>query len=211
MLYVKEIFKSIQGEGFYTGKNAVFVRFTGCNLWNGKNRDRLNAQCSFCDTDFVGTDGINGGIFDEKSLVEKINLVWNKTFSDNKKYVILTGGEPMLQVTHSLVESLKKIGFFVALETNGTFKTSNIPFDWVCVSPKNMTGWQQKEGDEVKVIFPQHNLNLDIIKKMKFRYFFLQPMDGSKKQVNTWNTINYCKSHKPWFPSFQIHKTLNIR
>ena len=123
MLYVKEIFKSIQGEGFYTGKNAVFVRFTGCNLWNGKNRDRLNAQCSFCDTDFIGTDGINGGIFDEKSLVEKINLVWNKTFSDNKKYVILTGGEPMLQVTHSLVESLKKAGFFVALETNGTFKT----------------------------------------------------------------------------------------
>ena len=211
MLYVKEIFKSIQGEGFYTGKSAVFVRFTGCNLWNGKNKDRSSSQCSFCDTDFIGTDGVNGGTFDEKSLVEKINLVWTKTRPINNKYVILTGGEPMLQVTHSFVKSLKEIGFFVALETNGTFKISNIPFDWVCVSPKNMMSWQQREGDEVKVIFPQYNLNLDIIKKMKFRYFFLQPMDGSKKQVNTWNTINYCKSHKPWFPSFQIHKTLSIR
>ena len=210
MLYIKEIFKSIQGEGFYTGKSSVFVRFTGCNLWNGKSIDREISQCSFCDTDFVGTNGKNGGIYNEKSLVEKINFVWNQKKSTERKHVILTGGEPMLQVNSVLVNLLKENGYFVALETNGTLKISNISFDWICVSPKSMINWFLREGDEVKVIFPQYNLNLDLIKKMNFKYFFLQPMDGPKKQVNTWNTLNYCKSHKPWFPSFQIHKSLNI-
>tara|TARA_B100000989_G_scaffold293101_1_gene269986 strand:+ start:1205 stop:1840 length:636 start_codon:yes stop_codon:yes gene_type:complete len=210
MLYIKEIFKSIQGEGFYTGKSSIFVRFTGCNLWNGKSIDREISQCSFCDTDFVGTNGKNGGIYNEKSLVEKINFVWNQKKSTEQKHVILTGGEPMLQVNSVLVNLLKENGYFVALETNGTLKISNISFDWICVSPKSMINWFLREGDEVKVIFPQYNLNLDLIKKMNFKYFFLQPMDGPKKQVNTWNTLNYCKSHKPWFPSFQIHKSLNI-
>ncbi len=210
MLYIKEIFKSIQGEGFYTGKSSIFVRFTGCNLWNGKSIDREISQCSFCDTDFVGTNGKNGGIYNEKSLVEKINFVWNQKKSTERKHVILTGGEPMLQVNSVLVNLLKENGYFVALETNGTLKISNISFDWICVSPKSMINWFLREGDEVKVIFPQYNLNLDLIKKMNFKYFFLQPMDGPKKQVNTWNTLNYCKSHKPWFPSFQIHKSLNI-
>ena len=210
MLYIKEIFKSIQGEGFFTGKSSVFVRFTGCNLWNGKSIDREISQCSFCDTDFVGTNGKNGGIYNEKSLVEKINFVWNQKKSNEQKHVILTGGEPMLQVNSVLVNLLKENGYFVALETNGTFKISNISFDWICVSPKSMINWFLREGDEVKVIFPQYNLNLDLIKKMNFKYFFLQPMDGPKKQVNTWNTINYCKSHKPWFPCFQVHKSLNV-
>lgn len=212
MLHVKEIFKSIQGEGYYSGKIAVFVRFTGCNLWNGKIEDRQKSICNFCDTDFVGTNGSNGGIYDEKNLVDKIDLVWNQQkINYEKKFVVLTGGEPMLQVTCRLVDLLKKKGYFVALETNGTINNTKINFDWVCVSPKKLFNWLLKEGDEIKIVFPQPYFNLNIIKKMKFKYFLLQPMDGPKKQVNIWNTLNYCKSHKPWFPSFQIHKCLNIR
>lgn len=208
MFYVKEIFKSIQGEGYFSGKKAVFIRFTGCNLWNGKTSDRINSVCSFCDTDFIGTDGKNGGIYTHESLVRKVRDVWGNHDS-KEKFLVFTGGEPTLQITSKLVDHLKNEGFFIALETNGTID-NKILYDWVCVSPKSMKNWVLKTGDEVKVIFPQIGLDLNLIKKMNFNFFFLQPMDGYKRQVNIWNTINYCKSHKPWFPSFQIHKTLNI-
>ncbi len=208
MFYVKEIFKSIQGEGYFSGKKAVFVRFTGCNLWNGKVSDRKNSICSFCDTDFIGTDGKNGGVYTHEGLVRKVRDVWGNHDS-KEKFLVFTGGEPTLQITSKLVDYLKNEGFFIALETNGTID-NKILYDWVCVSPKSMKNWVLKTGDEVKVIFPQIGLDLNLIKKMNFNFFFLQPMDGYKRQVNVWNTINYCKSHKPWFPSFQIHKTLNI-
>ena len=206
---IKEIFKSIQGEGFHSGAIALFLRFTGCNLWNGKPEVKKKALCNFCDTDFVGTDGINGGVYHENDLVEKVELVWNQSFSRDRKFIVLTGGEPLLQVTESLVSKLKELGYYVAIETNGSI-TTMIKFDWVCVSPKVNSNWCLKSGDELKIVFPQSHFNLLQIKRLKFKYFFLQPMDGEKKQINTWNTINYCKSHKPWFPSFQIHKILNI-
>lgn len=209
MYIIKEIFKSIQGEGFYSGNEAVFVRFSGCNLWNGKEEDRFFSKCQFCDTDFVGFNGENGGRYNLKKLVNKIEKVWNLKRNFTRKFVILTGGEPLLQVNKKLVEALQKLGFFVALETNGTIKF-DINFDWVCVSPKQNTKWEVTNGDELKVIYPQQNFNLNKLKKLNFKYFFLQPMDGPKKQINTWNTINYCKSHKPWFPSFQLHKSLKV-
>ena len=207
MFFIKEIFKSIQGEGFFSGKSAVFVRFTGCNLWNGLVKDRENALCQFCDTDFVGINGINGGKYSLDVLVKKICSLWTAKSKD--KFIVLTGGEPMLQVNKKLVESLKKRGYFVSLETNGTIQF-DIDFDWVCVSPKQRTKWKVISGDELKVIFPQQAFDLNMLKKLNFKYFFLQPMDNNKKQINIWNTINYCKSHKPWFPSFQLHKSLNI-
>ena len=209
MFFIKEIFKSIQGEGFFSGKSAVFVRFTGCNLWNGLEKDRENAQCKFCDTDFLGINGINGGAYSLNNLLDKIDKIWSQKTKINTKFIVLTGGEPMLQVNKKLVESLKNRGYFVSLETNGTIRF-NTDFDWVCVSPKQRTKWEVTSGDELKVVFPQQAFDLNVLKKLKFKYFFLQPMDNNKKQINIWNTINYCKSHKPWFPSFQLHKSLNI-
>lgn len=209
MFFIKEIFKSIQGEGFFSGKSAVFVRFTGCNLWNGLVKDRENALCQFCDTDFLGTNGQNGGYYSLNDLLNKIDKIWNQKKLINNKFIVLTGGEPMLQVNKKLVESLKKRGYFVSVETNGTIQF-DIDFDWVCVSPKQRTKWKVISGDELKVIFPQQAFDLNMLKKLNFKYFFLQPMDNNKKQINIWNTINYCKSHKPWFPSFQLHKSLNI-
>ena len=209
MFFIKEIFKSIQGEGFFSGKSAVFLRFTGCNLWNGLVEDRENAQCQFCDTDFLGTNGQNGGYYSLNDLLNKIDKIWNQKKLTNNKFIVLTGGEPMLQVNKKLVESLKKRGYFVSVETNGTIQF-DIDFDWVCVSPKQRTKWKVISGDELKVIFPQQAFDLNMLKKLNFKYFFLQPMDNNKKQINIWNTINYCKSHKPWFPSFQLHKSLNI-
>ena len=209
MFFIKEIFKSIQGEGFFSGKSAVFVRFTGCNLWNGLVKDRENALCQFCDTDFLGTNGQNGGYYSLNDLLNKIDKIWNQKKLTNNKFIVLTGGEPMLQVNKKLVESLKKRGYFVSVETNGTIQF-DIDFDWVCVSTKQRTKWKVISGDELKVIFPQQAFDLNMLKKLNFKYFFLQPMDNNKKQINIWNTINYCKSHKPWFPSFQLHKSLNI-
>lgn len=209
MYHIKEIFKSIQGEGFYSGKPALFIRFSGCNFWNGKTKDREKSFCSFCDTDFVGVDGINGGCYCLDELILKALSVWNKTFSLERKFVVLTGGEPLLQVNEKLVKGLKRNGFFVALETNGSINI-DFEFDWICVSPKNKYFWKLKQGNELKIIYPQNEFNLNKLKELKFNYFFLQPMDGIMKQTNTWNVINYCKYHKPWFPSLQLHKILNI-
>jgi len=209
LYYIKEIFKSIQGEGFYSGRPAIFVRFSGCNLWNGKIASKKRAICSFCDTDFVGTNGSNGGEYDLNELVKKVEESWNSYFYPSKKFVILTGGEPLLQVDHILVNKLKESGFVVAVETNGTIKTS-INFDWICVSPKENSSWELRNGDEVKIVYPQYKFNLNTILKLDFRYFFLQPMYNHKVRVNINKTIEYCKSHKPWFPSFQLHKSLGI-
>lgn len=206
---IKEIFRSIQGEGYHVGKEAVFVRFTGCNLWNGKTQDKKSAICNFCDTDFVGTNGKNGGIYDLKNLIEIIDLIWSSNFSNQQKFVILTGGEPLLQVNNELVEKLKRKNFFVAIETNGTIKTS-IKFNWICVSPKENSIWKLKHGDELKIIYPQYKFNLKELEKLNFKFFFLQPKYNSLRRVNIMKTEKFCKTNQNWFPSYQIHKILGI-
>ena len=209
MYKVKEIFKSIQGEGFYSGKTAVFVRFSGCNLWSGKNSDKKKAICKFCDTDFFGTNGKNGGTYSLDKLIKQINNVWNYNHSSQKKFVVLTGGEPLLQINHSLLKKLQNENFFVSVETNGTIKT-NLNFDWITVSPKEDAKWRQRSGNELKLVYPQTKFDLKKIVKLDFNYFFLQPKDDFNTRINIYKTLNYCKSHKPWFPSFQIHKSLGL-
>ena len=209
MYKIKEIFKSIQGEGFFTGKDALFVRFSGCNLWNGIIKDRKNSICNFCDTDFRGVDGPFGGSYSLKDLIFTVEKIWNLKFTVGTKFIILTGGEPLLQVDKKLLQALKKKNFFIALETNGTINT-NLKFDWTCVSPKENAEWNLRTGDELKIVYPQYKFDLKRILKLKFKYFFLQPKENMNKQINIQKTINYCSSHKPWFPSFQIHKALGI-
>jgi 7-carboxy-7-deazaguanine synthase (Cx14CxxC type) len=209
MYKVKEIFKSIQGEGFYSGMTAVFVRFSGCNLWSGKNSDKKKAICKFCDTDFFGINGKNGGIYSLDKLIKQINNVWNYNHSSQKKFVVLTGGEPLLQINHSLLKKLHNKNFFVSVETNGTIKT-NLNFDWITVSPKEDAKWRQRSGNELKLVYPQTKFDLKKIVKLDFNYFFLQPKDDFNTRINIYKTLNYCKAHKPWFPSFQIHKSLGL-
>ena len=210
MMYkVKEIFKSIQGEGFYSGREAVFLRFSGCNLWSGLSKDKKNAKCSFCDTDFRGVDGKNGGIYNLKDLVKTIEDVWKSKFSLKKKFLVLTGGEPLLQVDSKLLKELKKRKYLVSLETNGTIST-NLKFDWICVSPKENSLWKLRCGDELKIVYPQNKFDLKMLLNFDFKYFFLQPMHNEIIQINVIKTIQYCKSHKPWFPSFQLHKSLGV-
>ena len=209
MYKVKEIFKSIQGEGYYSGKTAVFVRFSGCNLWSGKNSDKKKAICKFCDTDFFGTNGKNGGTYSLDKLIKQIKNVWNYNHSSQKKFVVLTGGEPLLQINHSLLKKLHNENFFVSVETNGTIKT-NLNFDWITVSPKEDAKWRQRSGNELKLVYPQTKFNLKKIVKLDFNYFFLQPKNDFNTRINIYKTLNYCKAHKPWFPSFQIHKSLGL-
>jgi len=209
MYKIKEIFRSIQGEGFFSGKKAVFVRFSGCNLWNGLKKTKENSICNFCDTDFIGTNGKNGGSYKVDDLINKIEVVWKSEFTTDEKFVVLTGGEPLLQVDQELLKALRKNKYKIALETNGTINT-RLKFDWVCVSPKEKADWNLRKGDELKIIFPQNNFNLREISKLDFKFFFLQPMFNNKKQININKTIQYCMSHKPWFPSFQIHKSLGV-
>ena len=209
MYKVKEIFRSIQGEGFHSGKTAIFIRFSGCNLWNGIEKFRKKAICNFCDTDFVGTNGQNGGEYKLEDLIKKTLEIWGKGNLHHEKFVVLTGGEPLLQVNKQLIKELKKKNFYIALETNGTIKTK-LKFDWVVVSPKENASWNLKNGDELKVVYPQNKINLKKALDLKFKYFFLQPMSNEFKQLNIIKTLNYCRSHKPWFPSFQIHKSLGI-
>ena len=210
MYKVKEIFRSIQGEGYKTGKESVFIRFTGCNLWNGKVENRLKAVCDFCDTDFVGEDGENGGRYSLEDLVEKVEGVWKSSFTLKSKYVVLTGGEPLLQVDQALVNLLKKKKYTVALETNGSIPT-DINFDWVCVSPKDPNYWEQKKGDELKIIFPQDKFNLKELLKLDFKYFFLQPKYDRFNKLNLEKTIDYCKLNTRWMLSLQLHKLFGMK
>ncbi len=203
MYKVKEIFKSIQGEGYYSGKTAVFVRFSGCNLWSGKNSDKKKAICKFCDTDFFGTNGKNGGTYSLDKLIKQIKNVWNYNHSSQKKFVVLTGGEPLLQINHSLLKKLHNENFFVSVETNGTIKT-NLNFDWITVSPKEDAKWRQRSGNELKLVYPQTKFNLKKIVKLDFNYFFLQPKNDFNTRINIYKTLNYCKAHKPCFLVFKF-------
>lgn len=205
---VKEIFLTLQGEGGQAGRPAVFCRFAGCNLWSGLERDRDKAVCTFCDTDFVGMDGPGGGRFaDADALATAIEAAW--IGGPDQRLVVLTGGEPLLQVDEALIEALHARGFSIALETNGTLA---VPpgVDWICVSPKADAPVVQTHGQELKLVFPQEKARPERFEHLDFERFLLQPMDGPARAANTEAAIAYCLAHPRWRLSVQTHKYLGI-
>lgn len=206
---IKEMFYTLQGEGNQAGRPAVFCRFSGCNLWSGREQDRLSAICKFCDTDFVGMDGMGGGKFKTANILAlAIDSLWPISHQDHK-YVVLTGGEPLLQVDDALVEALHEHGFTVAVETNGTIIPPN-GIDWICVSPKSTAELKITQADELKLVFPQTEALPEKFEHLTFNHFYLQPMDGPKVHRNTKLTIEYCKAHPKWKLGLQMHKVLMI-
>ena len=205
---VKEIYYTLQGEGAQSGRAAVFCRFAGCNLWSGREQDRGRAECQFCDTDFVGVDGPGGSKFaSAEELASLCRDVWQG--NPESPFVVLTGGEPMLQVDAALVDMLHAHGFEIAIETNGTLETTP-GIDWICVSPKAGTTLAQTQGNELKLVYPQAGQSPEDFEQLKFRHFFLQPMDGPLLEKNTRQAIAYCLRHPKWRLSLQSHKLLNI-
>ena len=203
---VKEIFKSIQGEGVNAGRVAVFCRFAGCNLWTGREEDRSDAACDFCDTDFVGADA--GKFATAAALADAVEAEWDGDERD--RFVILTGGEPGLQVDTPLVQALRARRFFIAIETNGT-QTLPPNIDWICVSPKGSSEIVLEEGDEVKLVYPQPLAAPERFDEMLFDHFVLQPMDGADVEQNTVLAIDYCRRHPRWRLGLQTHKLLGVR
>jgi len=207
---VKEIYFTLQGEGAQTGRGAVFCRFSGCNLWTGREADRAGAQCNFCDTDFVGTDGPGGGVFDTAlALATAVKAAWPAGGGGARPLVVCTGGEPLLQLDEKLIAVLHEAGFEIAVETNGTLAAPD-GIDWLTVSPKAGASLVQGSGDELKLIFPQVDLDPESLAGFETSLFFLQPMDGPDKQRNTELTLAYCRTHPRWRLSLQIHKLLGI-
>ncbi|KAF0113266.1 MAG: hypothetical protein FD163_2150 [Hyphomonadaceae bacterium] len=205
---VKECFYTLQGEGAQSGRAAVFLRFAGCNLWSGREQDRATAICNFCDTDFVGTDGVNGGKFDMGvELAKMVNSLWPKNAPN--KYVVCTGGEPMLQLDDKLLDALHICGFEIAIESNGTLAV-NPKINWVCISPKMGSTLVHVSGDELKLVFPQHGLDPAQFEDFDFRHFFLQPMDNSDYQANLQKAVEYCMANPKWRLSLQTHKMIGI-
>lgn len=205
---VKEIFRTLQGEGRHSGRPAVFCRFAGCNLWSGREQDRASAACTFCDTDFVGTSGPGGGRFQSASdLVAAVEAAWGA--GRERRFVVLTGGEPMLQIDDTLVGALHAAGFEVAVETNGTLEAIG-SIDWVCVSPKAGAPLVQRSGDELKLVYPQPELQPDMLEGLDFKQFWLQPMDGPDREANTAAAVAYCLEHPKWRLSLQTHKLIGI-
>ena len=205
---VKEIYYTLQGEGYHTGRPAVFIRFSGCNLWTGHEKDRSGAICDWCDTDFVGTDGINGGKFSVEEIINIINSLWKGNIL-SEPYVVCTGGEPLLQMDDSLIKAIHKAGFEIGLETNGTM----IPpdgIDWICVSPKANANLILKNGNELKVVYPQCGMNPRIHEKLKFDHFYIQPMDGIDQKDNIRRSEKFVLDHPKWKLSLQTHKILGI-
>lgn len=205
---IKEIYYTLQGEGAQTGRPAVFCRFTGCNLWTGREQDRHKAICQFCDTDFWGMDGENGGQYSAVDLAGKCASLWGD-LSKGRPYVVCTGGEPLLQLDEALVAEFHRTGFEVAVETNGT-QPAPAGLDWVCVSPKAGAGLELLSGDELKLVFPQPTAMPFLFENLDFRHFFLQPMDGPRQGENTRAAIDFCKANPQWRLSIQTHKLLDI-
>jgi 7-carboxy-7-deazaguanine synthase len=206
---IKEIFYTLQGEGAHAGRPAVFCRFSGCNLWSGREQDRASSICTFCDTDFVGTDGERGGKFrDAAALAAEINGLWPATHAASK-YVVFTGGEPLLQLDEALIAAMHAVGFTIAIETNGTLP---VPpgVDWICVSPKIGSKLVVEKGDEIKVVIPQANQDLAAYEHLDFDNFFVQPMDGLLAAQNTRLAIETCRNNPKWKLSLQTHKLLQI-
>lgn len=207
---IKEIFYTLQGEGNQAGRAAIFVRFAGCNLWSGREEDRAKAICNFCDTDFVGTDGTFGGKFQSAEiLADHILQLWPSTI-DVKNYIVFTGGEPLLQLDEALITALKKYDVEIAIETNGTIEVP-IGIDWICMSPKPNTTILVTEGNELKFVFPQKDLNPESFKKLNFDHYYIQPMDGPDLQSNIEKATQYCLENPQWRLSLQKHKILGLR
>jgi 7-carboxy-7-deazaguanine synthase len=205
---VKEIFKTLQGEGAQAGRAAVFCRFAGCNLWSGREEDRTTAVCQFCDTDFVGTDGPGGGRFEDAgALARAIEQVWAN--GAPRRFVVFTGGEPLLQLDSALVDAVHKLGFEIAVETNGT-QDAAAGIDWICVSPKAGAPLRLRSGHELKLVYPQSGIDPAELRALEFKHFWLQPMDGPNLNVNTVAAIDYCLAHPPWRLSVQMHKLVGI-
>jgi 7-carboxy-7-deazaguanine synthase len=210
MYAVKEIYYTLQGEGAQTGRPAVFCRFVGCNLWSGREADRQTATCNFCDTDFVGTDGPGGGKFAEaEALANACRAAWRGN-SGTAPFVVLTGGEPMLQVDEALIAALHAAGFEIAIETNGTLPVPRA-IDWICVSPKAGAPLVQRLGDELKFVYPQTELAPEALTTLDFQHFLLQPMDGPHLSENLNAAVAYCLAHPKWRLSLQTHKLLGLR
>jgi len=206
---VKEIFYTLQGEGAQAGRPAVFCRFTGCNLWSGREQDRATAVCQFCDTDFIGTDGTGGGRFaDAESLADAVAAFWP---GGGAPFVVCTGGEPLLQLDQPLVDALHARGFEIAVETNGTIAPAPEGIDWLCVSPKAGADLKLLAGDELKLVVPQPGFDLDTLETLAFRRFSLQPMDGPLAEENTRMAVELCLRRPRWRFSLQTHKHLGIR
>lgn len=209
---IKEIFFTLQGEGANMGRPAVFCRFSGCNLWTGHEKDRADAVCQFCDTDFVGTDGTGGGRFPNAA---EVALIVSKAWPEGQRsarirpLVVCTGGEPLLQLDEELVAAFHHAGFEVAVETNGT-RPAPRGVDWVCVSPKAGAELILRSGQELKLVFPQENARPELYENLDFQHFFLQPMDGPRREENTRLAVQYCLEHPQWRLSLQTHKLLGI-
>lgn len=206
---VKEIFLTLQGEGAHAGRASVFCRFAGCNLWSGREEDRSSATCRFCDTDFVGTDGTFGGRYaSAEELADTITAQW--TGGDTNRYVVLTGGEPLLQVDAALIAALHARGFAIGVETNGTLSPP-AGIDWICVSPKAGAEFVLRRGHELKLVYPQAGAAPEDFAHLAFERFSLQPMDGPDVVENTARAVAYCLQHPQWRLSLQTHKALGIR
>jgi 7-carboxy-7-deazaguanine synthase len=212
---IKEIFYTLQGEGFHAGRAAVFCRFSGCNLWSGREQDRAEAKCNFCDTDFVGTDGTNGGTYNSANeLALAIDSAWQNTSSLNdNKFVVFTGGEPLLQLDEELLLAVKKLGFYTAVESNGTI-TAPSEIDWLTISPKSNSELVQKSGSELKLVFPQQ-IKPENVSNLDFKHFYLSPMDENgdreRNNENQKAALNYCLQHPQWKLTMQHHKLWQIR
>jgi 7-carboxy-7-deazaguanine synthase len=223
---VKEIFYTLQGEGAQSGRAAVFCRFSGCNLWSGREEDRSRAVCQFCDTDFVGIGPDGGRFAGATELADAIDRCWGggsggaakigrrstKASADGagRKYVVCTGGEPLLQLDEDLIDALHDRGFEVAVETNGT-KPAPASLDWICVSPKAGAPFVQSSGNELKLVYPQEHAPPEKFAQLDFEHFFLQPMDGPDTALNTERAIEYCLAHPTWRLSIQTHKLVGLR
>ena len=206
---VKEIFYTLQGEGRQTGRPAVFMRFAGCNLWTGREKDRAKVVCDFCDTDFVGTDGEGGGSFEDATvLTDAVAATWRGK-GTGRPFVVMTGGEPLLQVDAVLIDALHAAGFEIAVETNGTIEAPD-GIDWICVSPKADAELKQLTGNELKLVYPQAKAMPERFEGLAFDYFMLQPMDGPDAAANTRACVDYCRDHPTWRLSLQTHKMLGI-
>ena len=209
---VKEMFLTLQGEGIQAGRRAVFIRFTGCNLWSGRERDRADAACRFCDTDFVGTDGDNGGRYDAGALVDRAVELWREGLEGaaTRPFAVLTGGEPSLQVDAALTDALHAAGFEIAMETNGTLPAPP-GIDWICVSPKAGTDIVQRSGNELKLVWPQPGVDYRAMEEWQFGHFLIQPMDGLSAADARQAAIRFVLGHPRWRLSVQTHKVIGLR
>jgi 7-carboxy-7-deazaguanine synthase len=203
---VKEIFLTLQGEGMQAGRRAVFLRFAGCNLWSGREQDRAEASCTFCDTDFVGMDGENGGRYDAEALAAKVEELWGKS---DRRLVVITGGEPLLQLDAALIDALHARGFEIAVETNGTCAAPS-GVDWICVSPKAGTEIVQRSGNELKLVWPQPAIDPAELASWRFDHFLIQPMDGAGREAALRASIDFVMANPRWKLSLQTHKLLGL-